>query len=154
VHKSTTLNRAIAIDKIQIVKENETLEDIHRFFPVIENRIKTVLSGKISVEELLSRTTSSIYSRKKLFKINRKIEFDNMTSPLYTIIDIYAEDYVGLLYYILSVFEKLGISIQKARISTDVNRVVDSFYITDESGNKIEDKNLVQRLRDELSKVI
>jgi len=26
-----TLNRAIAIDKIQIVKENETLEDIHRF---------------------------------------------------------------------------------------------------------------------------
>lgn len=77
-----------------------------------------------------------------------------MTSPLYTIIDIYAEDYVGLLYYILSVFEKLGISIQKARISTDVNRVVDSFYITDESGNKVEDKNLVQRLRDELSKVI
>lgn len=149
-----TLNRSIAIDKIQLVKENESLEHIHEKFPFIEGRIKMALADKISVEDLLSKTSSSIYSRKKLFKVNRKVEFDNITSPIYTIIDIYAEDYVGLLYYILSVFEKLRISVQKAKISTDVNRVVDSFYITNEFGGKIEDKTFIQRIRDEIFKVI
>ncbi|MCA1928163.1 MAG: [protein-PII] uridylyltransferase [Calditerrivibrio sp.] len=149
-----TLNRSIAIDKIQLVKDNESLEHIDEKFPFIEGRIKMALSGKISVEDLLAKTSSSIYARKKLFKVNRKVEFDNITSPLYTIIDIYAEDYVGLLYYIFSVFEKLRISVQKAKISTDVNRVVDSFYITDESGGKIEDKSFIQRIRDEVFKVI
>lgn len=149
-----TLNRTIAIDKIQIIKENETLDDIHQQFPFIEGRIKNVLAGKISVDDLLAKIGRNIYAKKKLFKVNRKVEFDNITSPLYTIVDIYAEDYVGLLYYILSVFERLRISVQKAKISTDVNRVVDSFYITDESGNKIEDRSLLQMVREELFKVI
>jgi len=150
-----TLNRTIAIDKIQVNMNEESLEYINELFPAIQNRIIDVLYGKLSVESLLSKSTGNIYSvKRKLFKINRKIEFDNITSPIFTIIDIYAEDYVGLLYYILSVFERLRISVQKAKISTDVNRVVDSFYITDEYGNKIEDKEILQKIREEIFKVI
>lgn len=149
-----TLNRMIAIDKIQVNMNNESVEFIAERFPDIERRIHDVLSGKVNVEDLLSKTLGTIYSRKKIFKVNRKIEFDNITSPIYTIVDIYAEDFVGLLYYILSVFEKLRISVQKAKISTDVNRVVDSFYITDEFGNKIEDKSMLQTIREEIFKVI
>ncbi|MCX8084888.1 MAG: [protein-PII] uridylyltransferase [Calditerrivibrio sp.] len=150
-----TLNRTIAIDKIQVNMSNEGLDYIHEKFPYIEGRIRSVLSGKISVDDLLSKSMGNIYSnKKKIFKVNRKVEFDNITSPIYTIVDVYAEDFVGLLYYILSVFEKLRISVQKAKISTDVNRVVDSFYITDENGNKIEDKQFLYTIREELFKVI
>lgn len=149
-----TLNRTIAIDKIQVNMNNESLEYIAEKFPHIEGRIRNVLSGKLSVEDLLSKSSGTIYTKKKIFKVNRKIEFDNITSPIYTIVDIYAEDYIGLLYYILSVFEKLRISVQKAKISTDVNRVVDSFYITDEFGNKIDNREMLQVIREEIFKVI
>jgi len=65
------------------------------------------------------------------------VEFDNILSENYTIIDIYTTDKVGLLFKLLDKFCNLNINVQKAKISTDVDRVVDSFYVTDEKGNKI-----------------
>lgn len=71
-------------------------------------------------------------------------------SHQYTILDIFTQDRLGLLYIILGVFRRLGLNLIKAKISTDVDRVVDSFYLTDMNGEKITDERTLEAIRDEL----
>jgi [protein-PII] uridylyltransferase len=66
-----------------------------------------------------------------------RIRFDNNTSQQYTIIDVFTHDRAGLLYAITRTLFKLGLSISVAKIATHLDQVVDVFYVTDQSGNKI-----------------
>ncbi|MCD8492554.1 MAG: hypothetical protein LRY51_12050 [Geovibrio sp.] len=62
----------------------------------------------------------------------------------------FTEDRLGLLYNILGIFKKLGLNLIKAKISTDVDKVVDSFYLTDLNGEKITDEQTLESIRQEL----
>ena len=50
------------------------------------------------------------------------IHFDNEVSPTRTVIDIEAEDRLGLLYYTAQVFAELNLDISVAKISTEKRR--------------------------------
>lgn len=74
----------------------------------------------------------------------------NGESPTATVIDIEAEDRVGLLYTVCRVLYGLGLSIALARISTERGAVLDTFYVTDVKGSKIEDPERLARIEPEL----
>jgi len=48
----------------------------------------------------------------------------------------------------------MGVSVDKAKISTDVDRVVDSFYLTDAEGRKLTDSVILEDIKKELLKEI
>jgi [protein-PII] uridylyltransferase len=79
----------------------------------------------------------------------RKVEvlFDNTTSSVYTIVDIFSSDRIGLLYDILGVFAAHRLDVRYAKISTDVDSVVDSFSLTHVGGEKILDEKELERLK-------
>ncbi|HEU4364406.1 MAG TPA: ACT domain-containing protein, partial [Candidatus Krumholzibacteria bacterium] len=54
-----------------------------------------------------------------------------------TIIDVFAQDRPGLLYTITRALSEEGLSIARARISTEATRAIDSFYVSDGEGRKI-----------------
>ncbi|MCZ6766050.1 MAG: ACT domain-containing protein, partial [bacterium] len=66
-----------------------------------------------------------------------KIEFDNDLSPDVTIIDIFATDQPGLLFKITRALSEEGLTIHRASISTEANRVIDSFDVQDSRGKKV-----------------
>ncbi|MBC7195877.1 MAG: hypothetical protein H5U39_01340 [Deferribacterales bacterium] len=51
------------------------------------------------------------------------------------------------MYDILKIFEENGIYVQNAKISTDVDRVVDSFAVTDLNGNKLSDNLFQEKIK-------
>ncbi|MEW6701927.1 MAG: HD domain-containing protein [Bacteroidota bacterium] len=73
----------------------------------------------------------------KLFKRKGKIKIVFEKHDKYTIIDIFSPDRLGLLYQITKKMNELGLSIYFAKISTNADDVVDSFYILDRSRKKI-----------------
>ena len=79
-----------------------------------------------------------------------KVRVANGESPTATVIDIEAEDRVGLLYTVCRVLYGLGLSIALARISTERGAVLDTFYVTDVKGSKIEDPERLARIEPEL----
>ena len=79
-----------------------------------------------------------------------QIRVDNSTSDKYTIVDVFAADRIGLLFTITRTLFEAGISVSVAKIGTYLDQVVDVFYVTDFAGNRIEDEQQIQSLRQKL----
>jgi [protein-PII] uridylyltransferase len=67
-----------------------------------------------------------------------QISFDNEISETRTLIEVETEDRLGLLYAISQTFAELSVDIAGARIVTERGAAIDSFYVRELDGGKIE----------------
>jgi [protein-PII] uridylyltransferase len=114
----------------------------------IGEKIAAVLKGWEHVDELMRRGTRLNSSR--MVPLNRQpteVRIDNETSDRFTIVDVFADDRQGLLYIITNAIFRLGLSVHAARISTRLDQVADVFYVTDQSGRKLEDSAQLDTVR-------
>ena len=120
----------------------------------IRAELSDVLTGKVVIHHLLHR--HRMKWRRKTGKhnpnIRTDIEFED--HPKFTIIDVYAPDMLGFLYKVTETISKLGLNIFFAKIATRVDGIVDTFYVTDRSGSKIEDPARREAVKDEILKTI
>jgi [protein-PII] uridylyltransferase len=89
-----------------------------------------------------------------LSQLPTRVRTDNSTSDRFTIFDIFSHDRLGLLYTIARTFFEMGVSISLAKIGTYLDQVVDVFYVTDQSGKKIEDEARLQEITGRLLEAI
>jgi len=68
-------------------------------------------------------------------------------SDFFTIVEVTGENRLGVLYEMTEALTDFGCDIHFARISTLGNRIVDVFYVQDEWGEKIIEKNKVDQLK-------
>lgn len=73
-----------------------------------------------------------------------RIRIDNDTSTDRTIIDVFAKDRRGLLYFIAKSIGELNLSIDLAKIATHFDQVVDVFYVTERDGAKLSRERVVE----------
>jgi len=107
----------------------------------IRTDLDAVLGDRIDVPEEVERHVRK-WKRKRAaaIPIPLKIEFDNDLSSDVTIIDIFAPDQPGLLFKITRALSEEGLTIHRARISTEANRAIDSFDVQDKRGGKVTTK--------------
>jgi Kef-type K+ transport system membrane component KefB/predicted amino acid-binding ACT domain protein len=74
------------------------------------------------------------------------IEIDNLASPRHTIVEVHAEDRTGLLYRVASAFARAGLQIHQATVTTRGHVAVDTFWVTNHTGGKI-DRHVERDLR-------
>lgn len=150
-----TLNNGLTIDNFQVTKNNAPIDEMTPFLKEMQNTLRNLILGNIDPYNLLRERLTERFEKRKITDIKHRIEIDNSLSKNYTIIDIYTVDKVGLLFKLLDKFCKLNINVQKAKISTDVDMVVDSFYVVDKNGNKITKKedmeNIIKILEESLN---
>ncbi len=79
-----------------------------------------------------------------------QVKVNNQTVDSATIIDVFAYDKTGLLYKIAKKLYRLGLDVTYARLSTYAHQVIGVFYVTDELGNKIRNKNQIQVIKREV----
>jgi [protein-PII] uridylyltransferase len=121
----------------------------------IGDRVAAVLKGWEDVDDVLRRG-----ARLKLIhplpktQESTEVLIDNETSDGFTIIDVFADDRLGLLYVITRAIFHLGLSIHAARISTMLDQACDVFYVTDRTGKKVEDHAQLERVRAGIARTI
>ena len=86
----------------------------------------------------------------KLSRPEIRVEIDNESVSSATIIDVFAYDKPGLLYKLAKKINRLGLNVTFARISTYAHQVIDVFYVTDEEGAKIRNRNQLQIIKKEV----
>ena len=64
-----------------------------------------------------------------------------------TVVEVHADDDIGLLYRLASAFTELALDVRIAKVATLGSRVVDVFYVRDADARKIDDPDAVARLR-------
>lgn len=82
------------------------------------------------------------------------VKIDNESSEIYTIFDVSAEDRIGLLFDIIKVFSDFNIYVHLAKVSTQGTRARDAFYVRSKEKTKINDKELLQNIKEKLLQVI
>lgn len=106
-----------------------------------------VLENKIDVANLVGSSKASLFLQKRAPKVSTVINIDNEASDDFTIIEVFTEDRIGILFTITYALHRLGLSIHVAKISTNVDQVADVFYVADEQGGKILDPGRVEHTR-------
>jgi [protein-PII] uridylyltransferase len=90
-----------------------------------------------------------------LFQLPQRAFVSNELSPVHTVLEIQAEDRIGLLFNVFTAIGELDIEIVHARISTQQGAAIDSFYLTDQAtGQKIESPARLKQLGAEIRKTL
>ena len=100
--------------------------------------LRATITGEQSVEEWLERRRRS-GKHARTAPGRPKITIDNRLSDAYTVVEIKSPDRVGLLYLITRTLSALGLDIASARIATEIDHALDTFYVHDGRGGKIDD---------------
>jgi [protein-PII] uridylyltransferase len=106
-----------------------------------------VLDGKIDIAHLVGSFKPSALFQKRAPKVATVVNIDNEASDDFTIVEVFTEDRIGVLFTITYSLHRLGLSIHVAKISTNVDQAADVFYVTDDAGGKIVDADQVEAVR-------
>ncbi|MFB3884179.1 MAG: [protein-PII] uridylyltransferase [Thermodesulfobacteriota bacterium] len=143
-----TWENGIALDTFWV---EDSTTDLERHLNQFEKDFMEILSETVLFKDLLSRAKESDSVHKKVVpKVPAEIRVNNQDSDFYTIVEIAGEDRLGILYELTQALTDHGCDIHFARISTLGNRIVDVFYIQDAWGEKIEEKQKVEKLKETL----
>ena len=97
--------------------------------------LNDVVSGKERVTDRLRGRERSLFNRRPM-RVTPVVHADNTSSKRYTIIDIIADDELGLLYRISRVMSQNGCDVDLVLITTEGRRAIDVFHIT-KGGRKL-----------------
>jgi [protein-PII] uridylyltransferase len=115
-----------------------TREERERFEEVL---LKALTDESVDLSALIAkqRAARPLYQSNEGERIPTRIHLDNESSATRTIVEVETEDRIGLLYAIAQVFAELQLDISVAKILTEKGAAVDTFYVTDILGHKIDD---------------
>ncbi len=143
----TTTTSGHALDTFYVLDENgRIIRDESR-----SNRIREALLKALTSPTDIEPTDSLPLPRLlKHFNVDPVIEFDKDDNEEQTTVYINALDRPGILSDIAHAFSKHKMRIQTARILTLGERIEDMFFVTDQAGNAITDKDQLAELKQTL----
>jgi len=117
----------------------------------VERDLENTFKGKLSLAYRLGQKAEpSILSDRKKPSRPPKVIIDNKSSDFFTLVEVFANDRVGLLYDITRTLFELRLDIRIAIIATKVDQIADVFYIRDLEGQKVEDEDQLKEIKEAL----
>jgi [protein-PII] uridylyltransferase len=139
-----------ALDTILISREFDRDEDERRRAERVGRLIEDVLSGKTWLPEMIEKRTKPRRGA-KTFKIAPRADITNSLSNRFSVIEVEGLDRPGLLSEITGTLSDLSLDIASAHITTFGEKVIDTFYVTDLTGSKIENPTRQETVKKRLT---
>ena len=79
--------------------------------------------------------------------LETRVHVDNDASAGFTIVEVFAPDRVGLLFQVTDALHDLDLDVHLAKVATYGGRVVDTFYVRDLQGRKLDDPERADAVR-------
>jgi [protein-PII] uridylyltransferase len=136
-----------AVDRFTVTPP---LDPIHpqEIWKRIEKDLAETFQGRLLLSERLQQKAEpSVLSRKKPLRRQTHVNVDNRSSDFFTLIEVFTDDRIGLLYRITHTLFGLGIDIRIAKIATKGDQVADVFYVLDLEGQKVTEKKQEETIR-------
>jgi [protein-PII] uridylyltransferase len=136
----------IAIDTLQVSDPaGEPVTSATHWARVLD-ALRAVITGERSVEELLESRGRARGEAPAAAAGPPKVVIDNQLSDTATVIEVKCPDRVGLLYLITATLAGLGLDIASARIATEIDKALDTFYVSEGKGQKVETPEAIERI--------
>lgn len=115
----------------------------------VEETLRRALAGELDVEPAV-RERMRNYRRDDRRRGPVEVTTDLEASEGATVVEVHADDQVGLLHRLARAFARLDLEVTLAKVATLGERVVDVFYVRDARGAKVTDPEVLARLSAEL----
>ncbi|MFQ6112006.1 MAG: HD domain-containing protein, partial [Nitrospinota bacterium] len=143
-----TRGDGIAVDTFQVQDSRGGAVTSEERWQRLFEDLRSVLEKGVGAEELLGAYRKYLKAKARgPFDVSTRVEIDNSVSEQYSVIDVQTQDRHGLLYLISKTLASLRVSIALAKITTEGVRAIDVFYVVDEEGRKIHDRERLEQLR-------
>jgi [protein-PII] uridylyltransferase len=120
----------------------------------VKKSLEAVLAGDLEVSVLLQRRGRPVGTHVSPTRTPASASITNSESDFYTIVDITANDRLGLLHDLTRVIAEHGYEIYISKAATVLDQVADTFYLKDQHGKKLSDAAAMESLRVELLEVV
>ena len=118
-------------------------------------QLQSALAGELDLTAALSEKLKMYRSGKARPRHRpHKIVLDNNSSSFFTIVEVFAYDFPGLLYSITDALFRCKLDVWVAKISTKVDQVVDVFYVRDFDGQKVDSPDQVAAVKAAIEDVL
>lgn len=117
-----------------------SLADSHQADKFDQLLRRVLMNDGVDLDELIAKQTRArtLYQAYTGEQIPLQLLLDNEASEERSLIEIEAEDRIGLLYTISQTLAELELNITAAKICTEKGAAIDSFYVNEKGGGKIE----------------
>ncbi|MET0168858.1 MAG: [protein-PII] uridylyltransferase [Aliihoeflea sp.] len=142
-----------ALDTILINREFDRDEDELRRARRVGALIEEVLSGKSRLPQILEKRTKPKRGA-KVFRVEPRANVRNALSNRFSVVEIKCLDRPGLLSEITGAISDLSLDIASAHITTFGEKVIDTFYVTDLTGQKIDNPTRLANIQSRLIEML
>ncbi len=127
--------------------------------PEQRDTLEKTLDGVLNRGENLDRLLARHRPGRRAGRVPQGVVPTQVTVDLHasrtrTVVEVQAEDRLGLLYTIAQTLARNGLDINLARISTEKGAALDTFYVVDLEDNKVTDAGWIEHVRIELARAI
>lgn len=118
----------------------------------VATAIRSVLRGETDITRLMKARGRFAVSATHgpVSDLPLRVVIDNESSDRFTVIDVFAHDRPGLLYEITRALSVLNLNVVLAKITTHFDQVLDVFFVTDATGQKIHEGDRLKNIRQHL----
>ncbi|MDP6257585.1 MAG: bifunctional uridylyltransferase/uridylyl-removing protein, partial [Rhodospirillales bacterium] len=153
--KIVTMSDGMVLDSFSILDINNQAYNHPRQLARLRSRIEETLAGKLYLDKELDKAAKSgLMKKEELFSVAPRIIVDNAASITDTVIEVNGRDRVGFLYDVTAALTALNLKITSAHITTYGEHVVDTFYVKDIFGLKINNDVKLAQIRQKLLKAV
>lgn len=135
------------VDVLRVTRPLDTILP-HETWDRVKRDLKHTFAGKLALPYRLGQKAApSILSNHKRPSRPPSVRVDNESSDFFTLVEVFAQDRMGVLYRITHTLFNLRLDIRVAKIATKGDLIADVFYVRDTEGQKVEDIEQVEEIK-------
>ncbi len=149
-----TTRTGLALEIYRVATPPGAEEDRGVRWARLEASLQRVLAGEVKVADLIARQRRPLGVKTIAAHTPPSVAVRNDVSDFYTVIDVNADDRLGLLYDLTRTIAAHGLEIYISKATTVLDQAADSFYVKTADQKRVLDSEKVEELRCDLLQVV
>jgi [protein-PII] uridylyltransferase len=149
-----TMREGLALEIYRLSTPPGSAAERRALWSRLERTLKEVLSGHRELEAMVRQRRQPIGRGVIPSRRPPSIGISNQVSDFYTVVDLSANDRLGLLYDLTRTLAAHGLEIFLSKATTVLDQVADTFYVKGPDGKKLMDPQAIEDLHRDLTEVV
>jgi [protein-PII] uridylyltransferase len=145
-----TTRTGLALEVYRVTSPGGSADDRRERWERLERTLEQVLGKQVAVAALIAQQRRPVGKERPPLRSPPIVVIRNDVSDFYTVIDITADDRLGLLHDLTRTLSEQGLEIYVSKATTVLDQVADTFYVKSADQKRLTEPQAIAKLRDAL----